>query len=586
MPPTRDAATPRAAPASTATAGPAPAARTPEPPLARLQRAAGNRAVGALVRRPGAGDDALEREARRAGDGILRPGVPSASSVRAGTGGGGGAVRASAGGAPLPAGERAFFEGRFGRDFGGVRVHTDARSAASARAVNAVAYARGRDIVFRAGAYAPGTQAGRRLLAHELAHVVQHEQGRTDALLHRYESAEHQDLGDRHLGGLLAFLETEAGRAWAARIGENRDTLVAQIRADPMQNGGTIGVTPPAPGPTGAADRVTLTPGQIISLMGDFYGSVEQMVNAPPAEIRQILAVIDRQRAGTISNDAANPAYERITGGRYLRLAARNAPHFAPLNRTEWRRLHQEAVAEARAAGTAPGPASDAAFERALLRDAAAGHFLTDAYAAGHLLDQGQILAAIALHLHNNPPHAANPQMQMHVAVVNAAGQLPHLVLKNIHDRMNVDGFEVANARGMRWRTRGDDHLHEATETQRVAALAVFLSRQQLYAARRGEETDPAEVEGLMPNDDSIARATQQAMNLIPEGVREVEALMYRSRSLAPTRFGLLGGTIIQSNLSAIGDPARERHMADLIERAEQMRFGPVIAPSFVLGRF
>jgi hypothetical protein len=64
-------------------------------------------------------------------------------------------------------------ESRLGHDFGQVRVHIDAKSADAARAVNAVAYTIGRDIVFTAGQYAPESAAGRRLLAHELTHVVQ-----------------------------------------------------------------------------------------------------------------------------------------------------------------------------------------------------------------------------------------------------------------------------------------------------------------------------------------------------------------------------------------------------------------------------
>ena len=73
---------------------------------------------------------------------------------------------------PLPESERAFFEPRFRYDFGNVRVHTDARTALSARSANALAYAAGRHIVFGHGQYAPGTATGRRLLAHELAHVL------------------------------------------------------------------------------------------------------------------------------------------------------------------------------------------------------------------------------------------------------------------------------------------------------------------------------------------------------------------------------------------------------------------------------
>jgi hypothetical protein len=68
---------------------------------------------------------------------------------------------------------KAFFEARFGQDFSGVRIHTGARAAQSARAVNALAYTVGRDIAFASDRFAPATAEGRRLLAHELTHVVQ-----------------------------------------------------------------------------------------------------------------------------------------------------------------------------------------------------------------------------------------------------------------------------------------------------------------------------------------------------------------------------------------------------------------------------
>lgn len=77
------------------------------------------------------------------------------------------------GGQPLPESARDFFEPRFGYDFSGVRVHTDGKAAQSARALNAMAFTAGREIVFCAGRYVPDTTEGKRLLAHELAHVVQ-----------------------------------------------------------------------------------------------------------------------------------------------------------------------------------------------------------------------------------------------------------------------------------------------------------------------------------------------------------------------------------------------------------------------------
>lgn len=76
-------------------------------------------------------------------------------------------------GQPLDPTTRAFMEPRFGHDFSAVRVHADLQAAESARAVNALAYTVGRDVTFGPGQYAPGTSAGRRLIAHELAHVVQ-----------------------------------------------------------------------------------------------------------------------------------------------------------------------------------------------------------------------------------------------------------------------------------------------------------------------------------------------------------------------------------------------------------------------------
>jgi hypothetical protein len=80
-------------------------------------------------------------------------------------------------GQPLDAGTRAFMEPRFGSDFSAVHVHVGASADASARAMSATAYAVGRDVVFRGGAFAPTTFEGRRLLAHELAHVVQQGHG-------------------------------------------------------------------------------------------------------------------------------------------------------------------------------------------------------------------------------------------------------------------------------------------------------------------------------------------------------------------------------------------------------------------------
>ena len=80
-------------------------------------------------------------------------------------------------GQPLDRGTRAFMEPRFGQDFSHVRVHADSKAAESARAVSALAYTVGSDLVFGTAQYAPQSAGGIRLLAHELAHVVQQGSG-------------------------------------------------------------------------------------------------------------------------------------------------------------------------------------------------------------------------------------------------------------------------------------------------------------------------------------------------------------------------------------------------------------------------
>ncbi|MFT3823206.1 MAG: DUF4157 domain-containing protein [Chitinophagaceae bacterium] len=68
---------------------------------------------------------------------------------------------------------RNYYEPRIGYDFGNVRVHTDTQAAKSAQSINALAYTTGNNIVFNSGQYAPETSSGKKLLAHELTHVVQ-----------------------------------------------------------------------------------------------------------------------------------------------------------------------------------------------------------------------------------------------------------------------------------------------------------------------------------------------------------------------------------------------------------------------------
>jgi hypothetical protein len=79
-------------------------------------------------------------------------------------------------GSPLDTSTREFMESRFGYDFGNVRIHTGEKASKSAQSVNALAYTIGNNIVFE-GRYLPKSKSGKKLLAHELTHVVQQEIG-------------------------------------------------------------------------------------------------------------------------------------------------------------------------------------------------------------------------------------------------------------------------------------------------------------------------------------------------------------------------------------------------------------------------
>src|SRR2546426_8414937 len=86
-------------------------------------------------------------------------------------------VVGSGGGSPIDRETRGFMESRLGADFSDVRVHTDGKATESARSVQAYAYTVGNDVVFQSDKFAPDSDSGQRMLAHELTHVVQQRSG-------------------------------------------------------------------------------------------------------------------------------------------------------------------------------------------------------------------------------------------------------------------------------------------------------------------------------------------------------------------------------------------------------------------------
>jgi hypothetical protein len=142
--------------------------------------------------------DRSEREAERGADEVLHmpdpagrvaggattppPTAPGAPPSPPGAGADGAAAEKvqqalASRGEALDGASRSFFTPRLGRDLSSIRIHADAPAATSARALGALAYTVGRDIVFAAGRHAPLNDPGRRLLAHELVHALDHNDG-------------------------------------------------------------------------------------------------------------------------------------------------------------------------------------------------------------------------------------------------------------------------------------------------------------------------------------------------------------------------------------------------------------------------
>ena len=164
-----------------------PAGRESDSPLRALQRGAGNRATAeflALLGVPTVGPmggrrgEPHEVEARsvaaRVAAGGVAPTRPSAlPATGPGSPDGGRAADRPVDGIPLDGPTRSWFEERLGTTLGHVRLHTDPAATDAAAALSARAFTVGGDVVFGPGQFAPDTPKGRRLLAHELTHVVQ-----------------------------------------------------------------------------------------------------------------------------------------------------------------------------------------------------------------------------------------------------------------------------------------------------------------------------------------------------------------------------------------------------------------------------
>ena len=394
------------------------------------------------------------------------------------------------GGSALPESARSFFEPRFGSDFRAVRVHTDAGAGELARSVNAHAFTVGRDIVFGSGRYAPETEPGKRLLAHELTHVVQQGSGKLHGQggdVQRFESDEHQQMGNAATGSSSYNLATAAGDTFELTHGD----IVAL-------SGDIFGVNElfdlaKIPGKKGQAVG---TRDEILWALQDTrIWEMRGMPSGPFAGKKDPRFEPGGPYAGYTYSDAVkNAVFER-----YQKLGAANTGHFvspqgrnasgAPLSSSEstgpkYRIFHEAAIKEADKAGRAKLP-----IDQAMAREAAAQHFLTDEFSSGHLRTPA---GAIREYWNNKYPlfwynlrHkiAMDTAKDMWVPTTKAypkilakveamAGSLPAVTLGDLlssvfHDVDNEQGIAIAGG----GKVMGDKHLDAGTQKLAIAAI-------------------------------------------------------------------------------------------------------------------
>lgn len=278
----------------------------------------------------------------------------------------------------------------------------------------------------------------------------------------------------------------------------------------------------------GANPGLAFSYGQIIA-MADLFESVDQMMGADLGQLARIKTLIERSTAyyashkADPSKDVSDDEWDSLTGGRYLDLAEMNFEHFSPNflfrdasfagtanrhgnNKSAWEACHLRAIREAQAIGAALSGNSSPLLplEGPLITNAFGDHFLTDAFAAGHLINKDAItdywkslffdggalkpdakgfferlaekaftlgevkarfskLETVERHygFHPNIDSAGRLADVLAAIAEKEPDRIANMVVKAIHDRLNTDGVEVFNSAGDgSWVLTGDGTLN------------------------------------------------------------------------------------------------------------------------------
>jgi Ni/Co efflux regulator RcnB len=256
------------------------------------------------------------------------------------------------------------------------------------------------------------------------------------------------------------------------------------------------------------------------------------MLKAPVQELTRLKTLISQNAMyykGDKQNrdwDFGDETWDEATGDRYLNLAEKNYEHFSPgarasqhgTNKSEWERYHKLAIEAAQQAFLSH-PNASVFPERALIINAFGDHFLTDAFASGHLINKDEALDAFRANFYSGgdlKPSAErffekvanlafkgevrkrfsvletykaellwwNPNIDtvnafrklLLRAAVEKRDAVANIAVKALHDKLNKEGIDVVNDAGERWHLMGDDYLLAGRETLTRVKKAVRQS--------------------------------------------------------------------------------------------------------------
>ena len=392
---------------------------------------------------------------------------------------------------------QSFMQSRFSNDFSNVKIHTGGEAVQMNQELNAKAFTVGNDIYFNEGQYQPSSENGKHLLAHELTHSIQQSNNATstasgNGIVQRFASEEHQKMGDVATGKTSYNLGTAADKFELT----HGDILALSGDVFMPDELFTLASTPGDKGKKkGTRDEIlwALQDTRIWEMRAEKTGA------NPFAQQQDPRFQGSGPFAGfTFSEDVKAAVFEK-----YQKLGAANASHFvAPVGRkrgapipsaestgSKYLQYHEGAIDSADTAGRAGTPV-----DMAMAYDAAAQHYLTDAFSAGHLrtpiasireywgnkyplfwynlrhkiaLDTGIELAKGHTVITNNRAYSGILGAVEAMAPTLPAVTLGDLIGSIYHDVDNESGINIKGG----GKIFGDKHLDASTEKLAVDAI-------------------------------------------------------------------------------------------------------------------